>query len=99
MLRQQAAGPSERLVPLILDDPGEADALAGAPVLKDGAVVGLVSSGGFGYRTQRSLALAYLRSDLARPGERVLIEILGELRPAAVGKGPLYDPGNARLKA
>jgi dimethylglycine dehydrogenase len=99
LLQQQAAGPSERLVPLILDEAGEADALAGAPVLKDGAVVGLVSSGGFGYRTQRSLALAYLRSDLARPGERVLIEILGELRPAAVGKGPLYDPGNARLKA
>ncbi len=99
LLRQRAAGPSERLVPLTLDDPGAADAPACAPVLKDGAVVGLVTSGGFGYRVQRSLALAWLRSDLARPGERVLIEILGELRAATVGQGPPYDPGNARLKA
>ncbi len=99
LLRQRAAGSSERLVPLTLDDPGAADAPACAPVLKDGAVVGLVTSGGFGYRVQRSLALAWLRSDLARPGERVLIEILGELRAATVGQGPPYDPGNARLKA
>jgi dimethylglycine dehydrogenase len=99
LLRQKQAGARERLVPLILDDPGEADAPACAPVLKDGAVVGLVTSGGFGYRLERSLALAYLHSDLARPGERVLIDIFGELRPAAVGKRPPYDPSNARLKA
>jgi dimethylglycine dehydrogenase len=86
-------------VPLILDDPGEADAPASAPVRKDGATVGLVASGGFGYRLQRSLALAYLRSDLARPGEQVEIEILGEVRPASVGAGPPYDPANTRLKA
>jgi dimethylglycine dehydrogenase len=99
LLRQKEAGACERLVPLILDDPGEADAPACAPVLKDGAIVGLVTSGGFGYRVERSLALAYLRSDLALPGERVLIEIFGELRPAVVGDGPPYDPANARLKA
>ena len=68
-------------------------------MLKDGAVVGLVTSGGFGYRLQASLALAYLRSDLARPGERVLIEIFGELRAATVGNGPPYDPANTRLKS
>ena len=99
LLRQKETGPSERLVPLILDDPGAADAPACAPVLKDGARVGLVTSGGFGYRIGRSLALAYLRADLARPGERVQILIFGELRPATVGKGAPYDPGNARLKA
>jgi dimethylglycine dehydrogenase len=99
LLRQKAEGPRERLVPLLPDDPGEADAPACAPVLKDGELVGLVASGGFGYRLERSLALAYLRSDLARPGERVLIEIFGDLRPAAVSPAPPYDPANARLKA
>ncbi len=99
LLRQNETGPKERLVSLTLDGPGEADAPACAPVLKDGAVVGLVTSGGYGYRIEESLALAWLRSDLARPGEHVLIEILGELCPATVAKGPLYDPGNARLKA
>jgi dimethylglycine dehydrogenase len=99
LLRQQEEGVRERLVPLILDDPGEADALACAPVLKDGAVVGLVTSGGFGYRLERSLALAYLRSDLARPHERVVIEVFGKARRAKVGQGPPYDPGNSRLRA
>ena len=51
------------------------------------------------YPIGRSVALAYLRADLARPGERVQILIFGELRPATVGKGAPYDPGNARLKA
>jgi dimethylglycine dehydrogenase len=99
LLRQKAAGPRERLVPLLLDDPGEADAPACAPVLKDGEVAGLVASGGYGYRLERSLALAYVRSDLARPGERLLIEIFSELRPATVAPAPPYDPANARLRA
>ena len=98
LLREQQAGPRERLVPLTLDDPGAMDAPAGAPVLKDGAIVGLVTSGGFGYRLQQSLAFAYVRSELARPGERVAIEIFGELRPATVGNGAPYDPANERLR-
>ena len=39
-----------------------------------------MTSGGYGYRIGRSIALAYVRADLARPGTAVEVEILGERR-------------------
>ena len=58
--------------------------------------VGVVGSGGYGHRIGKSIALAYLRRDLAMPGTAVEIEILGEGRAARVAAEPLYDPGNTR---
>jgi dimethylglycine dehydrogenase len=40
-----------------------------------------------------------VRADLARPGTELEVEILGERRPARVGREPLYDPENLRLRA
>ena len=60
--------------------------------------VGLVTSGGYGHAIGRSVALAYVRTDLATPDTRLEIEILGERRAATVAREPIYDPENARLK-
>ena len=92
-------GVAQRFVPLTLDDQGEADAPFCAPVMLDGRNVGLVTSGGWSFTLNKSIALAYVRSDLATPGTRLDIEILGERRAATVGREPLYDPENARLRA
>ncbi len=62
-------------------------------------VVGLVTSGGYGYRLKKSIALAYVRADLARPGTELEVEILGERCRAVIGREPLYDPDNARVRA
>ena len=62
-------------------------------------VVGLVTSGGFGYRIGKSIALAYVRTDLAVEGTELEVEILGERRRAVVSREPIYDPENARLRA
>jgi dimethylglycine dehydrogenase len=98
--REAAAGPRERFVPLLVDA-ADADAAAVSIVYAQGgsAPVGLVTSGGFGYRLKRSIALAYVRTDLAVPGTELEVEILGERRRAVVGREPLYDPDNARLRA
>ena len=80
-------------------DAGDADAAAVSIVYDGAAPAGLVTSGGFGYRLGRSIALAYLRTDLAVPGQVLEVEILGERRRAVVGREPLYDPENARLRA
>jgi dimethylglycine dehydrogenase len=95
--RESAAGPRERFVPLIVDAT-DADAAAVSIVFNKGEVVGLVTSGGYGYRLKQSIALAYVRTDLAVPGTELEIEILGERRRAVVGVEPLYDPQNARLR-
>ena len=96
--REAAAGPKERFVPLIVDA-ADADAAAVSIVFHGEAVVGLVTSGGFGYRIGKSIALAYVRTDLAVAGTELHIEILGERRRAFVGTEPLYDPDNLRLRA
>jgi dimethylglycine dehydrogenase len=67
-------------------------------VFKNGESVGVVGSGGYGHRIGRSIALAYVRRDLAVPGTILDIGILGTMRRATVAASPLYDPGNARLR-
>jgi dimethylglycine dehydrogenase len=99
LLFERQRGPRERLVPLVLDHVGAADAPPCAPVLLNDEIVGLVSSGAYGYTLQRSIALAYVRADLALPEVRVEVEILGERHPALIASEPLYDPGNERLRA
>jgi dimethylglycine dehydrogenase len=90
-------GPQVRFVPLLVDA-GDADAAAVSIVFQDDAQVGLVTSGGYGHRIGRSIALAYVRADLARPGTAVDVEILGERRPAVVADATPYDPENRRVR-
>ena len=98
-LRREAAnGPRERFVPLLVEAT-DADAAAVSIVYHGNEVVGLVTSGGYGYRLRQSIALAYVRTDLAAPGTVLEVEILGERRRAVVATEPLYDPQNQRLRA
>ena len=98
LVKQRDAGPPERLVPLVLEEAGTADAPYCSPVFSGGEIVGLTVSAGYGHHLGKSIALSYIRSDLAVLGAEFQIEILGELRRATVGTDPLYDPTNARLK-
>jgi dimethylglycine dehydrogenase len=96
--REAATGPRERFVPLLVDA-DDADAAAVSIVYQRNEPVGLVTSGGYGYRLQQSIALAYVRTDLAAPGTVLGIDILGTRRRAVVASEPLYDPQNLRLRA
>ena len=70
------------------------------PVFADDQVVGLVTSGTFGHRTQKKLALAYLDYDSATiHGKSLMTEILGEHWPTNILDEPPYDPGNRRIRA
>ena len=76
---------------------GPVDPFYGHPVYAGNRIIGIVTSGGFGHRTQKQLALALLREPL--PNETVSVEILGQSCPAEVLHAPPFDPENARLKA
>lgn len=95
--REAAEGPRERFVPLLVEA-RDADAAPVSIVYRGGERVGLVTSGGYGYRLNRSIALAYVRADLAAVGTRLEVEVLGERRAAVIGREPLYDPENLRLR-
>ncbi len=98
LVEQQQAGVPERFVPLIVEAQG-ADAPFCSTVWKGREKVGLVTSGGYGHRIGKSIALAYLRTDLAVEGEALEIEILGNRCAAVVAREPLYDPDNERLRS
>jgi dimethylglycine dehydrogenase len=96
--REAVHGPCERFVPLLVDAT-DADAAAVSIVYRGQEVVGLVTSGGFGYRLKQSIALAYVRTDLSAAGTELEVEILGVRRRAVVAREPLYDPENLRLRS
>ena len=95
LVAAKAAGPRKRLRCLVLDDPGSV-CLGNEPVRIDGAIVGRVTSGGFGYAVERSIAYAYLPPD-APIGTRGDIDVFGEWVGFEVMREPLWDPENARI--
>lgn len=91
-------GVRTRLVTLVVEA-GDADACGEECIWNGDAVVGRVTSGGWGHRVGRSLALGYVAARWSRPGTRIAVEILDERRPATVVATPCYDPENRRLRA
>jgi glycine cleavage system aminomethyltransferase T/glycine/D-amino acid oxidase-like deaminating enzyme len=91
--------PSQKLVCLVLDDP-RAIALGSEPVrAADGAIVGRVTSGGYGYAVEASIALAYVPLAYTAPGTQLAVDIFGDWVDAEVRAEPLYDPGGERVRA
>jgi dimethylglycine oxidase len=65
----------------------------------DGSAVGHITSGGYGYSVERSIAYAYLPADDAAVGRRVEVVVFGEAVGAQVQAEPLFDPTNARVRS
>jgi glycine cleavage system aminomethyltransferase T len=91
--------PLERkLACLVLDDPRSV-ALGSEPVRMDGEIVGRVTSGGYGYSVERSIAYAYVPAGSADPGRAVEVEIFGEWVGGEIAEEPLWDPPGERIRA
>ena len=89
-LKDRDTPPERRLVTLIVDAV-EADVVGYESILRDGAAVGQVTSGGYAHWAGKSVALGYVRSDLARDGEDFTISIFGDGRKAVISMTPLFD--------
>ena len=98
LVAAKATGPRKRSRCLVLDDPRSVS-LGNEPVRVGGEVVGRVTSGGYGFAVQRSIAYAYLPSALAAIGTRGEVEVFGEWVGFEVAKEPLFDPTGARIRA
>ena len=86
--RVRAAGPARRLVGLEMTE--RAVARHGYPVVKDGAPIGVVTSGSYGPSVDRSIAMAYVASAHAAIGTGLGVEIRGQARSARVVKTPFH---------
>ncbi len=98
LLAAKAAGPRKRLRALILDDPRSV-CLGNEPVRVGGEVVGRVTSGGYGFAVERSIAYAHLPPDRAAIGTSGEVEVFGRWVGFTVAREPIFDPANARIRS
>jgi glycine cleavage system T protein len=96
LLGQQKS--QRRLACLVLSDP-RLVALGSEPVRIDGRLAGRVTSGGYGYTVERSIAYAYVPANDAVPGQGVEVEIFGGWVGGEVAAEPLYDPEGRAVRA
>jgi 4-methylaminobutanoate oxidase (formaldehyde-forming) len=92
----KAAGVSRRLRAMVLDD-ARTVVLGNEPIRFGDSVIGRVTSGGYGYTIDASIAYGYLPVEYG-PGARVTIDMFGEWVGAAVVREPLFDPTGARVR-
>jgi dimethylglycine dehydrogenase len=88
-----------RFVTLEIHGVIDADARGSEPIQLRGELIGRTTSGGYGWRVEKSLALAMVRPDLGEIGTELDVVILGEPHRAVVVAESPYDPANAKLKS
>ena len=77
----------------------DADPIGNEPVYYQNRIVGVVTSGAFGFRVNKSLAFAYVEAEIAKKTKEFDIQILGLKRKAKVLEEAAYDPDNDKLKS
>jgi 4-methylaminobutanoate oxidase (formaldehyde-forming) len=101
VLRKREAGLERRMVQFLLQDAGKM-AYHNEPILRDGRIVGTVTSGNYGHTLGGSVAMGYVpcagQSAEELLASRYDIDIAGQRVPARASLAPLYDPTGARVK-
>ncbi|HTU94671.1 MAG TPA: FAD-dependent oxidoreductase [Solirubrobacteraceae bacterium] len=89
--------PERRLRCVVLEDPRSV-ALGNEPVRVGEEICGRVTTGGYGYAVERSIAYAYLPAEHGI-GTEVHVDIFGRWVAGEVTAEPLLDPEGARMRA
>jgi 4-methylaminobutanoate oxidase (formaldehyde-forming) len=73
------------------------------PILRDGEVVGYLSSGNYGHTLGAAVGMGYVPCEGEKPDEVLAssyqIEVAGTLVNAAASLRPMYDPKSERVRA
>jgi dimethylglycine dehydrogenase len=94
-----AGNPPREVLRTLVIEVTTADATGNEPIFDlAGKPAGKVSSGAHGYHVGQSLALAYLRPDIAA-GAELQVMVLGRPHRARVLDGTAFDPEGRRLRA
>ncbi|MEC8295447.1 MAG: FAD-dependent oxidoreductase [Pseudomonadota bacterium] len=101
VMRKREAGLSKRLVQFKLCDP--APLLYHAePILRDGQVVGYITSGSYGHHLGAAMGMGYVPCEGETAAELLAssyeIEIAGERFAAEASLKPFYDPKSERVR-
>jgi dimethylglycine dehydrogenase len=97
--RWQEKGFQNAFVTMEVHDVTDADALGNNPITKDGKVVGRATSGNYGFRVGKSLALAMVKPEVSEVGTELQMDILGTSHRVTVIEESPFDAENERLRA
>ena len=103
LLAQKEQGLNRRLLQFALRDPAPL-LYHNEPILRDGKIVGRVTSGMFGHTLGKSLGMGYVSNHFGLADRDFLlsgqyeIEVAGVRHAADVSLAPWYDPTSARVK-
>ena len=99
LLSEMQQGIKSRFVTLIVDSE-KYDAPYMSTIWSENQIVGETTSGGWGYRVNKSIALGVIKSEFCQQGQSLEVEIYGERFNAIVQEDkPLWDPDNERLRS
>ena len=99
LVAEKAKGSAYRFVGMTLDVDGDADAPFCAGIFDGNKRVGIVTSGGWSFTLDKSVALGYVEPKYETVGTKLEVEIFGTRVPVTVGSEPLFDPKNERLRS
>ena len=104
VLRKREAGLTRRLMQFRLTDPRPL-LYHNEPILRDGQIVGQLSSGNYGHALGGAIGLGYVpcRTPGEAPEEMLAstyrIEVAGQSFAAEASLSPMYDPTSSRIRA
>lgn len=101
VLRKREAGPDRRLLQFLVTDP-DAMIFHNEAIVRDGRIVGTITSGAYGHTLGGTVGLGYVPCIGETAGELLQsayeIEIAGRRFPARASLRPMYDPQSLRPK-
>lgn len=102
VLKRKESGPQNRLLQFRLTDP-EPLLYHNEPILRDGEIVGFLSSGAYGHTLGGAMGLGYVPCSGESATEVLAstyeIDVMGMRIKAEASIRPMYDPTSSRVKA
>ena len=99
LVERHAKGDNWTFVTMEVHGVTDVDARGSEAIYQGDKLIGRATSGGYGWRLDKSLALAMVEPDLAELGTELEILILGERYKVTVIEESPYDPENVNLRA
>ncbi|MCE9645131.1 MAG: FAD-dependent oxidoreductase [Chloroflexi bacterium] len=100
LVKQKAEGVKRKLCTLVLTD-SEAftQIYGGEAIYHEDKVLTRVRSGGYGFTVKKNILYAYLPAELAKQGNRFMVDLIEGRREAEITPSVLFDPKGERTRA
>ncbi len=97
LMERAKTAPTKRLVTLQIDST-TTPAIGGGSLMLDEKVVGTITSGDWGHRTDLNLAYAFVDANMADEGSQMHLDLCGTLVGVTVIPASPYDPDFTRMR-